>query len=100
MIEATSSASADIGSSACRILYSTQSGRAKACARRTARLLREETALHVSNGAGKAFDEDCTGNLVEWIQDIKKSQSFLVLFVSTTGDGEHTDTIQQTWKQL
>lgn len=85
----------DVGS--CKILYSTQSGRAKACARRTARTLREQTNLDLQNGAGSTFDEDVQ-TLPDLVQSIQNS--FLILFVSTTGDGEHTDTIQRTWKQL
>jgi hypothetical protein len=84
----------------CRILYSTQSGRAKACARRTARLVAEQQGDSVlQNGAGNTVDLD------EWMTEssnnnnnpvsnlaerLRESQALLILFVSTTGDGEHT----------
>jgi flavodoxin len=80
------------------IIFSTQSGRAKACARRCARLIREQTRVGVRPGS--AFDDDVCTNLIDWCQKLRTSKSLLVLFVSTTGDGEHTDTIQRTWKQL
>jgi hypothetical protein len=98
----------------CRVLVSTQSGRAKACARRTSRILREEYG--VALGKVWLFDED------PWFQsqisdgatnsntpndgddDAKLAADtaagamvHLILFVSTTGDGEHTvSTIDQT----
>ena len=85
----------------CRILYSTQSGRAKACARRTARLVAEQHGDSVlQNGAGNTVDLDAwttensnsnnnnpVSNLAE---RLRESQALLILFVSTTGDGEHT----------
>ena len=86
----------------CRILYSTQSGRAKACARRTARLVAEQHGDSVlQNGAGHTVDLDAwmmensnnnnnnnpVSNLAE---RLRESQALLILFVSTTGDGEHT----------
>jgi hypothetical protein len=100
-----------------RILYSTQSGRAKACARRTARILSSNDhsrRLRLQNGAGTAFDEDLIhegrGFVADWADSLRRqevlsedsalSQPLLILFVSTTGDGEHTDTIQQMWTQL
>jgi hypothetical protein len=74
----------------CRILYSTQSGRAKACARRTARIL---GLVRASN----SFDEDIIGTdtLQEYVRQQLRPESqttttTLILFVSTTGDGEHT----------
>ena len=83
----------------CHILFSTQSGRAKACARRSARLVREETCVRLLNRSGQPFD-DAVHDLSEFCDVLRASKSLLLLFVSTTGDGEHTDTIQRTWKLL
>jgi sulfite reductase alpha subunit-like flavoprotein len=85
------------GLTSCRILYSTQSGRSKAAARRTARILREQTNLNLENAAGSTFD-DGVRSLPDLVQSLRNS--FLILFVSTTGDGEHTDSIQRFWRQL
>lgn len=71
-----------------RALVSTQSGRAKACARRTCRILREECGAAV--GKVSLFDED------PWFQsqisapNTNADDALVILFVSTTGDGEHT----------
>ena len=61
---------------------STQSGRAKACARRTARILTEQFAVEINSI--RHFDED------PFWQMNPADNVTLVLFVSTTGDGEHT----------
>ena len=42
----------------CHILFSTQSGRAKACARCCSRLIRERTNIRVLNRSGNAFDDE------------------------------------------
>lgn len=81
----------------CRILWSTQSGRAKACARRTRRILTEQTTLHVED-VGCSLDETSVP-FTEWVSSMDSS-CFLLLFVSTTGDGEHCDSIRDTWKRL
>jgi sulfite reductase alpha subunit-like flavoprotein len=83
--------------SSCHILWSTQSGRAKACARRTARILKEQTTLEIHD-VGSSFD-DSSVPFLELAQNIPDN-SFLLLFVSTTGDGEHCDAIRTTWKRL
>ncbi|KAL7576937.1 hypothetical protein ACA910_006694 [Epithemia clementina (nom. ined.)] len=112
-----------------RVLYSTQSGRSKACARRASRLLMEQLQQQrvvVSRSSSnsnntedhkyqqkplllKSCDEDFVGhgnNLQQWADSLKATTTtnaaatWLVLFISTTGDGEHTDTIQCLWKQL
>ena len=82
----------------CLILYATQSGRAKACARRTARILRQSN-VRLRNGGGAAFDEH---SLLDFAQGSSstKSEVFLLLFVSTTGDGEPVDAMRETWKKL
>jgi sulfite reductase alpha subunit-like flavoprotein len=81
----------------CQILWSTQSGRAKACARRTARILREQTNLEVKD-IGSSFDET-SKPFLKLVSNLP-SDTFLLLFVSTTGDGEHCDSIRDTWKSL
>jgi hypothetical protein len=102
----------------CQILWSTQSGRAKACARRTARILQEQTTLPVKD-IGAPFDEVAGSgddNFIDWVikyhhhqhhnaasndnNNKNKNNCLLLLFVSTTGDGEHCDSILQTWKLL
>lgn len=86
---------------ACRILYSTQSGRSKACARRVARILHEHSTVDLrSNDTFDATLGIFDGTIVSLADSMKSEHSLLVLFVSTTGDGEHTDTIQDTWIQL
>lgn len=73
-----------------RILYATQTGRARACARRAARLLQTPQV--------SSFDDDA------WFQSIlshqKTTPALLILIVSTTGDGEQTDSMRNTWQQL
>jgi hypothetical protein len=83
----------------CRILFSTQSGRARACSRRAGRIVREETTIRLENRGGSLFDDDVQ-DLHDLTRHLKGSKSFLLLFVSTTGDGDHTDTIRRTWQQL
>ncbi|GAX10585.1 hypothetical protein FisN_14Lh083 [Fistulifera solaris] len=78
--------------SSCIILFSTQSGRARACARRAARLLQEYvTVLH-----NRSVDEYVKGDL----QRLTLKDTLFLFFISTTGEGEHTDTIRQTWSLL
>jgi hypothetical protein len=99
----------------CRILYATQSGRAKACARRTARIIADQTPppqqqrpksskneteeppppplIVIQNGQGSTFNDDIAGTvrMEEYVQGLQRSRTtLLILFVSTTGDGEHT----------
>jgi len=76
--------------SACRILYSTQSGRAKACARRTARIVAEQYGITLQNGQGSAVDQDVMPSVPDFASHLRESGALLLLFVSTTGDGEHT----------
>jgi hypothetical protein len=91
----------------CRILSSTQTGRAKACARRCARLIAQQKISSplvrndfcLQNGKGRTFDEEVGPDLQDYAAGLTPN-TLLLLFVSTTGEGEHTDTIQQTWKQL
>lgn len=80
----------------CIILWSTQSGRAKACARRTARILREEKGMeiHNNNTFGCSFDEYGAHNIISSLSGL------VIMFVSTTGNAEHCDSIHETWKLL
>jgi len=87
--------------SSCRIVWSTQSGRAKACARRTARILGERTTVELEGGIGTPFDE----TPVPFLELLASpptdgSGTLILMFVSTTGDGEQCDSIRNTWKSL
>ena len=79
------------------ILYSTQSGRAKACARRSSRLLRSKYPSIVLRG-NCSFDEFGVQNFLSL--GSARNSNLLLLFVSTTGDGEHTTSIARTWSAL
>ena len=105
----------------CTILWSTQSGRAKACARRTARLLRSRgvsiaansahrtgsgsealadgTAATAGVGYGCSFDSYGASNFLS-LGGASDERRLLVAFVSTTGDAEQCDNIRQTWAAL
>lgn len=87
--------------STCRILWSTQSGRAKACARRTARILDEKSIVKLEGGIGSPFDDTPVPFLELLTSPCRESSGTLFLmFVSTTGDGEQCDSIRNTWKSL
>ena len=95
----SSSSVAEISS--CRIMWSTQSGRAKACARRTARILGEKTMVKLEGGIGSPFDETPVPFLELLTSTHEDGDGTLILmFVSTTGDGEQCDPIRNTWKSL
>lgn len=97
------------------VLYSTQSGRAKACARRSSRLLRSKypsleirgncsfdtfgATRFLSLGSSSGGHDDSSRPRGESDKKTEKSHLLLV-FVSTTGDGEHTSSIAQTWSAL
>lgn len=83
----------------CTILWSTQSGRAKACARRTARLLRSR-GVATGVGCGCSFDSYGASNFLSFGGRGGDKRRLLVAFVSTTGDAEQCDTIRQTWAAL
>lgn len=86
-----------------RVLYSTQSGRAKACARRTCRMLWEDSVHLNFLGPSATLDDDFVQaahqDLTTWA-DRWRDSDVVILFISTTGDGEHTDTIHTLWKAL
>lgn len=121
------------------VLWSTQSGRSKACAQRCSRMLShrgirvlgkrfadgtahlEESDYHeeesskseftLLNLGGCPFDDYGAENFLRipvllggGKLDNKKGQHILppllVMFVSTTGDAEHCDSIRECWKSL
>jgi flavodoxin len=83
----------------CQVLYSTQSGRAKACARRVVRIIREQYDMTIRSVS--SFDESPNNLLLLPPSTESETKSCLwILLVSTTGDGEHCDSIQSTWKAL
>ena len=89
----------------CQLLYATQSGRAKACARRVERRLRTACPRLPLAGPTRSLDEataadGAQSSLKDVIQQWKQKKVLLILFISTTGDGEPTDTMRQTWKLL
>ena len=81
------------------ILYSTQSGRAKACARRSSRLLKTKYPSILICG-NCSFDEFGAQNFLSLGSSNATNKNVLLLFVSTTGDGEHTTSIAKTWSAL
>ena len=113
------------------ILWSTQGGRAKACARRTSRILRDYYFLFQQQSIGndnKNIDNNNNNNrkydydhyygtsfddfgALEFLKlgsssrknknkNSNNGKQVILMFVSTTGDGEHCDNIQDTWKVL
>jgi hypothetical protein len=115
-------------SDAITILWSTQGGRAKACARRASRILSDyyyyyhyirshnsqqnngskEEAVGVlpSSFRGTSFDDFGAKEFLNLGCNHGKQGSnvsqkkLLIMFVSTTGDAEHCDSIQATWALL
>lgn len=107
------------------ILWSTEGGKAKACARRAARMLREaregsdtdtgsgsvsgsvsgsgSTNLLSQDGYyGSSFDDYGAQEVLDLGSrgDVTRGEQLLIMFVSTTGDAEHTDSIRHTWAAL
>lgn len=95
----------------CHLYYASQSGRAKACARRV------ERALRTHCGSNLILEETCSTSLDEALRRASSSSSlsslhdlvsakwkrddtFLLFFVSTTGDGEPPDNMRDIWRQL
>jgi sulfite reductase alpha subunit-like flavoprotein len=109
-----------MSSTATSVLWATQSGRAKACARRTLRLLQQQqqqkSASYDSSNCGIqdccAFDDIDFLSLGRGASSLdnddnqqqqhsqQQQQRLLILFVSTTGDAELPSTIQSTWARL
>ena len=100
------------------IVWSTESGRAKACARRAARILRESfpqvnihrvTSLEQNDtfrgliGIQKTNQvvgaDDTSPQIVESKQS-SHHKTLFICFISTTGDGEQCEAIRQVWKSL
>ena len=88
----------NINETSVTILYSTQSGRAKACARRSSRLLKTKYPSILISG-NCSFDEFGVKNFLS-LGSLNANKNVLLLFVSTTGDGEHTTSIAKTWSAL
>jgi hypothetical protein len=101
------------------ILWSTEGGKAKACARRAARMLREaregsdtDTGSVSGSGStnllsqdgyyGSSFDDYGAQEVLDLGSrgDVTRGEQLLIMFVSTTGDAEHTDSIRHTWAAL
>ena len=102
------------------ILWSTQGGRAKACARRTARILRESASITISTDTANdkidAFSQLPDGYYGSSFDDYGPHEFFklgkgksledptekrlVIMFVSTTGDAEQCDSIKDTWRML
>ena len=105
--------------SAISILWATQTGRAKACARRTVRLL-QSTILrhqqhHHDNNIHNNLQGLCAFDDVDFLslgqssltqqhqqeqQQQQQQETILILFVSTTGDAEVPASLQNTWSRL
>lgn len=115
-----------------RIVWSTESGRAKACARRTARILRESyhydncddnSHSHVTVQSVTSLEQDeLFRNLLLQANEPQSQQqqpqgngtaiaessqpsviptkTMFICFISTTGDGEHCESIRPIWKSL
>ena len=80
------------------ILWATQSGRAKACARRTIRLLHSSLGITPNNIQGQcSFDDFGADGFLSLGQ---QQNSLLLMFVSTTGDAEQCTSIASTWSKL
>ena len=89
------------------ILWSTQGGRAKACARRTARILRGSAQIHSSKynenlpdgNYGCSFDDFGSVDFFK-LGSTSTEKRLVIMFVSTTGDAEQCDSIKETWRKL
>lgn len=109
----------------CRIFYSTQSGRAKACARRTARIINDYTNrdmmkepelqqqhpwVQLQNGHGTTFDDglyefmkkknalsvaDTKTNIEEYVYDVVQSGTKVLLCFIST-TGDGEHTVRRT----
>jgi sulfite reductase alpha subunit-like flavoprotein len=85
------------------ILWATQSGRAKACARRTIRLLHSSLGITPNNIQGQcSFDDFGADRFLSLGQHRQQQQQtdLLLMFVSTTGDAEQCTSIASTWSKL
>jgi sulfite reductase alpha subunit-like flavoprotein len=85
-------------SSSCRIYYASQSGRAKACARRAARLLWHVKGQRID--AYASLDEGIQRVRTHFGGSVVAASSLVIMFVSTTGDGEQPDNMKLVWRQL
>ena len=95
-----------------RLLYASQSGRAKACARRVARTLQMHCCVGsgVDGSAGRTSltvippvsMDDYTSTFSSLQEAVASWQlnTIILFFISTTGDGEPPDNMKRTWQQL
>lgn len=92
----------------CTILWSTQGGRAKACARRAARIMRD-TSMNCNlppGYYGSSFDDYGAAEFLKLGKrglagaQNEEGSRIIIMFVSTTGDAEHCDNIKDTWGKL
>jgi hypothetical protein len=56
--------------------------------------------LPLRGSAGSSFDQFSIIDFAKSTTAETKEKTFLLLFVSTTGDGEQVDAMQATWKLL
>ncbi len=82
------------------ILWATQSGRAKACARRTIRLLHSSLGISPNNIQGQCSFDDFGADRFLSLGRQQPKGSLLLMFVSTTGDAEQCTSITSTWSKL
>ena len=105
------------------VLWATQSGRAKACARRTLRLLQQQqssptgasnesssqsSALYYDNSPNRGIQDCCAFDDIDFLSlgrgasssDDDNTDRLLILFVSTTGDAELPSNVRGTWSRL
>jgi len=110
-------------SMATSVLWATQSGRAKACARRTLRLLQQlqqessPTGASNKSSSSASYDDSpncgiqdcCAFDDIDFLSlgrgassssDDDTTGRLLILFVSTTGDAELPSNAQGTWSRL
>ncbi|KAL7497776.1 hypothetical protein ACHAWT_010193 [Skeletonema menzelii] len=82
------------------ILWATQSGRAKACARRTIRLLHSSLGISPNNIQGQCSFDDFGADRFLSLGHQQPRGSLLLMFVSTTGDAEQCTSMASTWSKL
>ena len=82
------------------LLWSTTTGRAKACARRTGRIIRCRGVPVTACSSFDDFGATQFLNIEQTALNAGVSPPLLILFVSTTGDGEQCDSIKECWSAL
>lgn len=90
------------------VLWASSTGRAKSCARRACRLIRSHGVPITSCCSFDDFGSSALLNIGRNVVDkdststspLSSSSVLLVLFVSTTGDGEQCDSMKECWLAL